>query len=81
MAGPLFLAGPAGPVFGRTTGPLEQHSNPTHGLHVLLVGPLFEAVLRHCIHTLILNRNINKYIFHTNELLRFNLSCIWLIKI
>ena len=42
-------AGPAGPVFGRTTGPLEQHSNPTHGLHVLLAGPLFEAVLRHCI--------------------------------
>ena len=40
-------AGAAGPVFGRTTGPLEQHSNPTHGLHVLLAGPLFEAVLRH----------------------------------
>ena len=29
-------------------GPLEHHSNPTHGLHVLLTGPLFEAVLRHC---------------------------------
>ena len=41
-------AGPAGPVYGRTTGPLEQHSNPSHGLHVLLAGPLFEAVLRHC---------------------------------
>ena len=40
-------AGAAGPVFGRTTGPLEQHSNPTHGLHVLLAGPLLEAVLRH----------------------------------
>ena len=44
LAGPLFLAVPAGPVFGRTTGPLEQHSNPTHGLHVLLAGLLFEAV-------------------------------------
>ena len=29
-------------------GPLEQHSNPTHGLHVLLAGTLFEAVVRHC---------------------------------
>ena len=48
LAGPLFLAVPAGPVLGRTTGPLEQHSNPTHGLHVLLAGPLSEAVLRHC---------------------------------
>ena len=47
LAGPLFLAVPAGPVFGQTTGPLEQHSNSTHGLHVLLAGPLFEAVLRH----------------------------------
>ena len=54
LAGPLFLAVPAGPVFGRTIGPLEQHSNPTHGLHVLLAGPLFEAVLRHC------NVNTNK---------------------
>ena len=49
LAGPLFLAVPAGLVFGRTTGALEQHSNPTLGLHVLLAGPLFEAVLRHCI--------------------------------
>ena len=49
LAGPLFLAVPAGSVFGRTTRPLEQHSNPTHGLHLLLAGPLFEAVLRHCI--------------------------------
>ena len=57
LAGPLFLAVPAGLVFGRTTGPLEQHSNPTLGLHVLLVGPLFEAVLRHCItYTLYLNK-------------------------
>ena len=39
-------AGPAGPVLA---GPLEQHSSPTHGLHVLLAGPLSEAVLRHCI--------------------------------
>ena len=49
LAGPLFLAVPAVPVFGRPTGPLEQHSNPTHGLHVLLAGPLFEAVLRHTV--------------------------------
>ena len=39
-----FIGVGAGPVWA---GPLEQHSNPTHGLHVLLAGPLFEAVLRH----------------------------------
>ena len=48
LDGPLFLAVPAGPLFYRTTVPLEQDSNPTHCLHVLLAGPLFEAVLGHC---------------------------------